>query len=300
MGAVTPPRNGFTLIELVVVIALAGIIASVIAGLIARPIQGYADVTRRAALVDAADSALQRMARDVRRALPNSIRIRCNGAAPPCGGAETLWALEMLDAHNGGRYREGPGPGAAAPECRLDFNSPAGDSEWAVAGGLGTGDTSGAVVIANWSATGPAANAYAGDNRTPSGTTVTVTSAPAVCNGEPRLQLSSPFRFPFRSERQRLFLVDTPITYLCDSAGATLRRYAGYTIQADQGDVDSHGELLGAGAAPALVADKIGGCRITYQPGTSQRAGLVTMELRISDGSEQVRLLHQVHVENVP
>lgn len=300
MDAVIRRPTGFSLVELVVVIALAGIIGAVVAGLITRPIQGYADVSRRAALVDAAESALQRVARDVRRALPNSVRIRCDGATPPCGGGETVWALEMLNAFNGARYREGPGPGAATPQCRLNFNNPGGDSEWAIPGGLTASGTAGAVVIANWTATGPQANAYVGDNRTPAGTTVTLASDPGVCNGEPRLQLSSPFRFPFRSDRQRLFLVDTPVTYLCDTATATLRRYDGYAIQADQGAVDSHPELLAAGATPALVADKVAGCRITYQPGTSQRAGLVTMELRISDGSEQVRLLHQVHVENVP
>lgn len=299
MAAVSRAQ-GFSLVELVVVIALAGIVGAVVAGLITRPIQGYADVSRRAALVDAADSALQRVARDVRQALPNSVRIRCDGAGPPCGGGETLWALEMLSAYNGARYREGPGPGAATPQCRLDFNNPGGDSEWAIPGGLAAAGTAGAVVIANWSATGPQANAYVGDNRTPAGTTVSVTSTPGVCNGEPRLQLSSPFQFPFRSDRQRLFLVDTPVTYLCDTAGGTLRRYDGYGIQSDQGSVDTHGELLGAGAGAALVADKITGCRVTYQPGSSQRAGLVTMELRVSDGSEQVRLLHQVHVDNVP
>jgi len=53
---------------------------------------------------------------------------------------------------------------------------------------------------------------------------------------------------------------------------------------------------------PALVADKVTACSMTYQAGTSDRAGLVTLDLTIQDSgtTESVRLLHQVHVDNVP
>ena len=71
----TKPRaRGFTLVELVVVITIAGIVGTMATYFIVNVMQGYQDQTRRAALVDAAESALRRMQRDVRRALPNSIR----------------------------------------------------------------------------------------------------------------------------------------------------------------------------------------------------------------------------------
>lgn len=294
--------GGFTLVELVVVIAISAVLSTLVAGLITRPIEGYADLGRRADLVEAAESALRRVARDVRRGLPNSVRLRCDGAAPPCTGAETLWALELIHVVDGARYREGAGPGAGAPPCRLDFNNPAGDAEFGIPGGLRGGSPAAGtqLVIANWTATGPSANAYLGDNRTPASTTASVVSAPGTCNGEPRLQLSSAYAFPYRSQRQRLYLVDTPVTYLCNSTAGTLTRYANYPFRASQSDVDTAAELAGLGAQSALAADKVSKCRMTYAPGTSQRAGLLTLELAVSEAGEEIRLLHQIHVTNVP
>jgi MSHA biogenesis protein MshO len=50
------------------------------------------------------------------------------------------------------------------------------------------------------------------------------------------------------------------------------------------------------------MADNVDSCSFTYTPGTSQRAGLLTLDLTIRDPAtgEQIRLLHQVHVDNVP
>jgi MSHA biogenesis protein MshO len=90
------------------------------------------------------------------------------------------------------------------------------------------------------------------------------------------------------------------VSYLCDPAAGTLTRYAGYSIAASQSQRDSAAELLGAGAASAVVANKISACNMAYAPGTSQRAGLVSLQLAASEDGETISLLHQVHVNNVP
>ena len=89
-----PPNahNGFTLIELVVVIAIAGILSTVMLQFITAPVNAYVAQSRRAVLVDIAEMALARISYDVRQALPNSIRIGCGGQC-----------LEMLRAAGGGR-----------------------------------------------------------------------------------------------------------------------------------------------------------------------------------------------------
>ena len=84
---------GFSLFELVLVMTLTGIMVAVVAPLITQPVTSYIDVSRRTTLVDAAESAIRRMQRDLRHALPNSIRI--------IGGT----TLESLYAVDGGRYR---------------------------------------------------------------------------------------------------------------------------------------------------------------------------------------------------
>src|SRR5690606_28790817 len=85
--------SGFTLVEAVIVIAISGIVAAVVAVFIRAPVESYLDLNTRAELTDIADTAVRRMARDVRLALPNSIR------SP---GAQ---CFEYLATSTGGRYR---------------------------------------------------------------------------------------------------------------------------------------------------------------------------------------------------
>ena len=98
------PESGFTLVELVIALVLTVIVTSFAAMFIAGPVRGYTDQARRTELVDGADSALHRLARDVRGALPNSIRITPVGAG---------FALELLATTDGARYRAAPPPNDA-------------------------------------------------------------------------------------------------------------------------------------------------------------------------------------------
>jgi len=90
---------GFTLVELIMVIALAGIVAVMISTVMSRPLQGFVDQSRRAELTDLAASALNRMARDIRLAVPNSLRNEPNCSPLGCH------TLELLAISEGGRYR---------------------------------------------------------------------------------------------------------------------------------------------------------------------------------------------------
>src|SRR5262252_8417567 len=87
--------SGVTLIELVVTLLVLAVIAVVAAVALRDPIRGYVDSTRRAQLTDVADTALRRVARDIRLALPNSVRVT--------GGGPIY--LELLLTKTGGRYR---------------------------------------------------------------------------------------------------------------------------------------------------------------------------------------------------
>ncbi|HJW54946.1 MAG TPA: prepilin-type N-terminal cleavage/methylation domain-containing protein, partial [Burkholderiaceae bacterium] len=72
---VKKPHQGFTLLEAIIVIAITGIIAAVVAVFIVKPVQGYVDSARRAEMTDTADTALRRISRDLHLALPNSVRV---------------------------------------------------------------------------------------------------------------------------------------------------------------------------------------------------------------------------------
>jgi MSHA biogenesis protein MshO len=279
---------GFTLIELVVTLVISAIVVSFVSLFISGPITGFVDQSRRARLVDTADTALQRIGRDVRRALPNSVRTR---------SAAGIVALELLSTVDGGRYRAQP-PGTAAQI--LDFA--AADGSFNVLGPF-------TQLAKPWSSTNhylaiynvgvPGADAYGLANViTPAGTTIAI--AVDGSTGEDRVTVSPAFRFAYPAPTQRVFLVDGPVTYLCDTVVGTLIRYQGYSIATDQANRDSHGELLSAGASASLMANQLVGCSFTYTVGTAERGGLIALQFTVRSQGESVSLLSQVHVDNVP
>ncbi len=274
-GAPIAGHRGFTLVELLVVVILLGVVGSITTGLLIKPIEGYVALARRAELVDAADTALRRMARDIRRALPNSVRV---------GGGGTV--LELLHTVDGGRYRARPGGG---PSDILDFSMA--DGGFDVIGELQNfaAIPAGArAVVYNVSGTGASNNAYAGDNAAPIDLAGSLPTYVA---------LNPAHQFPARSPQQRFFLVDEAVSFLCDPGAGTLTRYAGYGFDNTLTTDPTSAKLAGSGA---ILARHVAACRFSYSAGQSERAGLVTLQLELLADGESVRLLHQVHVDNVP
>ncbi len=85
------------------VIVITGILAAIVSIFIVAPVQAYLATAARANLVDQADTALRRIARDLAIALPNSTRVSANGLS-----------LELIPTSGAARYAtEGAG--------KLDF-----------------------------------------------------------------------------------------------------------------------------------------------------------------------------------
>jgi MSHA biogenesis protein MshO len=280
-------QAGFTLIELVITLVLSAIVVSFVSLFISGPVTGFMDQTRRVRLVDAADTALRRIGRDVRRALPNSVRTTSAGG---------VIAIEMLSTVDGARYRAQP-PGAA--NQILDFA--AADAQFNVIGPftqIAKPFSSAGHYLAIYNVGVPGADAYELANViTPAGTQIDVT---ADAGGEDRVTLAPPFQFAYGAPTQRVYLVDGPVTYLCNPLARTLMRYAGYSIAASQNTRDSHAELLAAGAVASLMANQIDSCAFAYTPGTAERGGLVSLRFTVTSQGETVALVAQVHVDNAP
>ena len=206
-------------------------------------------------------------------------------------------ALEVLSTVDGARYRAQL-PGTAAQI--LDFT--AADDSLNVLGPftqIAKPFSSTSHYLAVYNVGVPGANAYQLLNViTPEGTTIGV-SADGV-TGEDRVTLSPPFRFAYASPTQRVFLVDGPVTYLCDTTLGTLMRYEGYDIQASQAAVGTHSALLANGATASLMANQVETCAFSYTVGTAERGGLVSLQITVRAQGESVSLLSQVHVDNAP
>ena len=295
-------NSGFTLIELVITIVLTAILFSTTGVFISQPIRALSDISKRSVLVDSAELALRRMERDISAAVPNSIRVSNTGS---------ISTLEILNVVEGMRYRSEL-PTTAADV--LDFgqadtsfnvmgqfvNATLGSVGYRVviyntgAQGVSSSDpTAGANVYATSTAPGPALPV---GTHVITPTTVTVTLSNPGTEG--RVTLSPGFQFALQSPRQRLYIVDTPVSYVCDSSTGVITRYANYDITSAQ-PTDGTALPLSAGTS-ALLANKISACSFTYQPGTSQRNGIATLDITLTDGTDSIRLLQQVSVSNAP
>ena len=286
--------QGFTLIELVMVIVLIGALSSVASIFIAGPVGGFVDSNRRAELVDISETALQRMTREIHSALPNSVRISDNG---------TQFGIEYLGTLAGGRYRRLQATGG--PSNKLNFNAVS--DSFDVLGGLpdfGLIDTAGGsgqaaclnntvdcLVIYNTGTTASDYNAYDGDN---------IAAITAASNTSMTFDNSGipGWSFPAMSPSNRFFVVDTPVSFVCDSSTGELLMYQDYSI--------TPGQPLTAGSfgvAGAVLADKVSSCGVNtflYNAGAGVRYGLVVIRLSISADGESVSLLQQAHVLNAP
>jgi len=293
--------GGFTLVESIIVILLVGILAAVSAVFIVQPFEASRDMTRRAELVDSAETALNRITREVRLAVPNSVRI-----SP---GAN---ALEFLRSTTGGRYRrllDGAGNGevldptvdASGQPATFDVLGGLPDPDGDVAAntrsaGRDCADGSGyCIVINNTGPRGTDFDAY------DTGNNVAAITATSGLGDADRTNDTLTFdtggmgataAFPAHSASQRFQVMDTAVTYVCPDTTNRIDRHHDYGLNDSQ--------VAQPGGTVSEVARDVVDCEFTYESGAGQRHGLVTIDITLRRDGETVRLVDQAHVVNVP
>lgn len=286
--------KGFTLVEMIIVIVITGIIGGIVAMFLRAPVQGYIDSERRAEMTDIADTALRRMSRDIRLALPNSVRVTAVGG---------IQYLEYLETMGGGRYNSTTAPADCMTSGNCTALTSVGDLVTGAAGSASTVLVSGQGVITpgssrvvvynqynNSAADCSAANpsAYCGHGLA----TIAGVTNGAVNATEDVISFAAT-NFYGGSPNNRFQLVTGPVTYACDPVAGTLTRFSGYALAAVQPTPPA--------VAGAVLADNISACTFTYSGNVvAQRSGLVTAHLTISRDGESVALYNATHVSNVP
>ena len=254
-------QRGFTLMELIMVIVIAGILGTMTVSFITKPMEAYIDLNRRAELVDHAEMSMRMMARDIRAALPNSIKVDSNG-------------IMVIPTVAGGRYTI-DGPQA------LDFGKEI--ESFGFEGHLDVPTSAARVAIYNLGVSG--ADAHEG-----TGSPHVLGPVATVNPTGLRIELSNEHQFPFSSPRQRFYLVDPQVKrYCCANNSLYLQRH----------NIATTPHACG-GSGDVRVSRHISSCDFQYDSGTATRSGLVTIQLSLSSEGETISLLHQVHVDNVP
>ena len=272
--------EGFTLVEAVVVIAITGVLAAIVARFIVQPVQLYLATVARAALVDGADLALRRIEADLRTALPNSVRVTSSGRT-----------IELIPTTGAARYRsEGTDRlEFGTVDTSFDLVGPPlvmASSQQLVFFNLGSGVPGSDAYAPNSTATEQAdSNRRTATNAAGSATTITLSSLA----GLPVMDFASPYR---------VFAVDTPVSYRCDLTAGTLTRHTGYGFQASQPDPPS-------GGSASVLAGGVTACRFAYDAAAiAMSSGLVSLQLTLAtstpSGTESITLHHEAHVTNVP
>lgn len=275
---------GFTLIEMIVVIVITGILAAVVAVFITRPVEGYADSVRRAELTDAADVALRRIARDVRLALPNSLRTVAGG-------------FEFILTKAGGRYRDAADGSNGGNDLSFTSNK----DKFDVLGpmpALATGASGDYIVVFNLGPGYEPGNAY-NCSATPPGCNIAqVSSLPAANTVRLVANVFGAQSPPLPSPNARFQVVgfgDKVVRYTC--TGGVLTRQSGCSLATPSVCPDPGAVLAGSATSEPKAS-----CSIDYSAAALGRNGLLHMQLTITDtpSGESVVLFRQIPLDNSP
>jgi len=274
----TKSQQGFTLVELVMVIVVLGILATGSIKFISHSAQGLVDTAERQALASSATIAVEKVLREVRRALPNSVHTFTDD------GNE---CLELVPIQFSSEYISVPIASAGTSFNAITFVGAAGGETGYVAVYPTSKDSIyGATPVITRSISDDSATA--GLMGLPGANLQTIT----FDGGES-------YRFPTGSPRKRFFLVDQPISF-CDDSNGRLWRYQSYGFHPD-----SRSSIPTSGVNRILIADSLQVNSLSFNilPPQLQRNSVVRMSLviaRSGSATEQVDISQEVQLRNVP
>ena len=257
--------QGFTLIELIAVLVILGIVASIGTTFLVTTLDMYNSTSERVALIQRGRVTIEQMTRYLRDAVPNSVRVSSTGKC-----------VEFLPAVSGGNYiatLPDSANGAAAINSTTTgaFYITSGSARYFLVGGLSSSDI-------YTSATPSARVAIASLTGTPY-TGVT---------------FSASRTFLRNSVNKRFYIADYPMRFCL--AGTQLLRYSNYGFStASLGDSDP-------GGSADVMADAINVTSSSFalSAGSEDRNTSVAMTLALTKGTTRITLNHKVLVRNVP
>lgn len=272
-----PCRNkpsGFSLIELVVVILILAIVSLGVTNFVTSGAQIFVDVTERTQLVSDSRFATERLNREIRNAVPNSVRVAGNGSTRHC--------IEFMPVKWSSFYFDIP----VEPE------------------------SSDAIDVVKWG--GLDAYEFAEDDimiiyptssldvYTDTGKIQTLSEESDGDPGVTELEFDSNVQFATDSPSSRFYVYTDSVSYCVENG--ELRRYAGYGIQHPQPVNLSNGVLMAENLVNTLSGTAGEGDEDPFRlsPASLTRTASVLILLQFERGGENIIFNNEVHVPNVP
>ena len=256
--------RGFTLIEMVAVMLLLAVLAAGIGSFIKLGSQIYVDSSTRTELIASGRFVVERLNRELRTAVPNSVRINSNGGSITC--------LEFTPSVISTSYIDIPvAPEAASDEvtiARLFNNSLFSDNLRVAVYPTSASDI--------YSASSKVFDIENGSGLVTNGNQQTITLDNAV-------------QFAADSPTNRLYLIDNPVSYCLNSG--EIYRHTGHGYDANDLP-DNAGVLMGQ----FISANS----SFTLSAATQYRNATVLIVIELEDNNETFTFSNEVQMPNVP
>lgn len=264
--------NGFSLLELIIVIILIGIMSISFGKLTTNTIIGYIDAKDRNRLSQSAKWLTEKISREIREALPQSIRT---------GSSSDFHCVEFLPIVNASSYLALENSGTITSITAVDNNYDIASS------------------MANLVAIMPInTNLVYNFN----GVLASILSiSPSITEPfQTVINLSTATNFTNRSPQNRFYLLTNPVSFCLNNSNGQFLKYKNYGLSSSQDFPPTGGEILAENFF-------VNGPVFNYQSGSLSRSGILQLNFHtqnrkrsLSSTEEVIDIFHEVHIRNVP
>lgn len=284
-------HNGFTLVEIIISIVIIGIVSSVVGLIVGKYIDNYDATSRRTMMQTSAQYAIERISREIRHALPNSVCVP-NLAGTSCTPT-TRNKVAFIKVKDAGYYQDVDGiyPDGTTLHKALSLSPPVASTQFDIISGVDLrvlqNDYVSIYNINN-------SSIYTGNNIARITAVPTTHNVDGIAGDDITTLTIESTVFPLNSPQRRVHIIES---------NSTIFYLNGTNLMLGKSRRFDHASFNPTTPEPGkeyLLLKNVDSLSFNFDSGSSQRAGLLHIDLVVKDEGEQIHLIHEAHVYNVP
>lgn len=285
-------QQGFTLVELVMVVVLLGVISLGIIRYLTVSVQSYMDVSERTQMAQTGRFVIERLNREIRTALPGSIRVWT-------AGVPAYHCLEFIPVDVVTSYHALPVASAALSFNVSAFELPPGNASnyKAAVYNLDSCDVYGVDDVGANCGTARWFNlsGFSGFNDSENNATGAAGADGLDDDGMLSLQFNPAIQYPSESQARRVYLFQTPVAFCLQQGTDRLTRHQDYAFayRHAMATPPANGVLLADGVTYDVNT-------FVYNLANHIRSASVELSLTLASDDESVNYNHEVTLLHAP